>query len=498
MTYKGRVKSATAACAVALLLLIGGLVSSGPAQGNSPWNIGGVSALNIFVDGVCDPGVLQTPITQAEPISSSSPKNIAISGDVFECFAVGAPGPILVDSELFGYKSVNAETVSKVSTGQGAPFTMNVDDTSTFSPNGTLLLNDEEMAYDTKTATSFHVIARGFNGPHGGTTAEQHEVGTLVREQSVLRLVGRAQPTSENGSETAAAKHNGSPTITSPILYLNCRTLTVQTVQAGDDPVVVRSRCYARFEPDGFWLTHAQNVALSPHPGELFELSHLLSTGTIVDQAGGATTISVTVTGVQAFDCFSFVDNQRWIQLVSTTTVKKVPPDTGEFRVNVYDNSGCTGSTVLVLGANDGTNLENTRLSDQDADTDDDGCSDAKELGAGIQAGGLRDPWNVYDVFDTPVGTAGQPGTTGRNSVVNIGDVTRVIGNFNRTDSGKAATPNRNDDILATTLDPSKYHPAYDRGSPVGLFSHNLSSGDGVVNIGDVTRVIAQFNTVCV
>ena len=134
---------------------------------------------------------------------------------------------------------------------------------------------------------------------------------------------------------------------------------------------------------------------------------------------------------------------------------------------------------------------------DDDHDEDGDGCTDWEELGEGMTAGGLRDPFNVYDLFDTPVGTAGQPGTTGRNGVINIGDVNRVIANFNRTDAGKTATPNRNDDILTTVLDPSKYHPAYDRGAPVGPNAWNLSPADGVINIGDVNRVIAQFNTVC-
>jgi len=92
--------------------------------------------------------------------------------------------PIFYDDELVGWASqfghqcphathptttvfgAHPTTVSvKVTAAQVAPFDMSVASTAGFAASGQLLVGAETLTYDSKTATSFHITARGDGMP---------------------------------------------------------------------------------------------------------------------------------------------------------------------------------------------------------------------------------------------------------------------------------------------------------------------------------------------
>ncbi len=130
----------------------------------------------------------------------------------------------------------------------------------------------------------------------------------------------------------------------------------------------------------------------------------------------------------------------------------------------------------------------------QGPDSDGDGCSDAAEEQAAPGSevfGGRRDPDYYWDFFDTP----GQE--NGRDRVVSVSDIGRVVGRFGADDDGGAAAVNRSSDPLSAPP-PSGYHPAFDRSGAIpGQFPWNASPPDGIISIGDIGSVVAQFGHSC-
>ncbi len=119
-----------------------------------------------------------------------------------------------------------------------------------------------------------------------------------------------------------------------------------------------------------------------------------------------------------------------------------------------------------------------------DDDKDDDGCSDAEELGPDERFGGRRDPNNFWDFFDTP-----NVANT-RDQVVNVIDISWLVLRF-----GKTGSP---------AIDPlspppaSGYHSAFDRTAAVPPAERwDLGPADGSINVVDIASMVAQFGHTC-
>ena len=118
-------------------------------------------------------------------------------------------------------------------------------------------------------------------------------------------------------------------------------------------------------------------------------------------------------------------------------------------------------------------------------DSDGDGCDDAFELGSNQVLGGLRDPNNPWDFFDTP------NAANERDQAVSIADVGRVVARF-----GSSGDP---------TGDPfspppaTGYHTAFDRSAaPPGEDLWDLGPPNGDISVADIGAIVAQFGHTCV
>jgi hypothetical protein len=110
-------------------------------------------------------------------------------------------------------------------------------------------------------------------------------------------------------------------------------------------------------------------------------------------------------------------------------------------------------------------------------DYDGDGCDNLHERGPAALAGGLRDPDNVWDFFDTPgAGNA-------REGAISAADVARVVQRFGRNgDNGL--------DPLSPPGAPPAYHTAFDR-LPDG------TGANGSITAQDVAVIVNQFGHSC-
>ncbi len=135
---------------------------------------------------------------------------------------------------------------------------------------------------------------------------------------------------------------------------------------------------------------------------------------------------------------------------------------------------------------------------DLDPDDDNDGCSDLAERGPKVFLGGLRDPHNPWDVFDVPAAPLlardGHVTSTDIFAVIaRFGAADDVPGDFDRS-SDWLSQPNQ---AVLPTGNRANYHPAYDRGMPVGPHAWNLGPPDGGIGSLDIFGVIAQFGLSC-
>ncbi len=138
-------------------------------------------------------------------------------------------------------------------------------------------------------------------------------------------------------------------------------------------------------------------------------------------------------------------------------------------------------ATATAAATPDGTP---TPTIDPSVDTDGDGCTDAQELGSDPGLGGLRDPANFWDFFDTP------DAANVRDKAINLVDIFRVANRFGATgDSGI--------DPLSAPLAAPAYHPAFDRGDQIGDNLWNLGPADGAVALTDVFAIATQFGHTC-
>ena len=135
-----------------------------------------------------------------------------------------------------------------------------------------------------------------------------------------------------------------------------------------------------------------------------------------------------------------------------------------------------------------------------DADDDNDGCTDVRELGSSAGQGGLRSPHNFWDFFDVPTGSG-----LARDHALTAADIAAVVSRFGSNDAAAGAF-NRNSDPLSQpnpAVTPAgaraNYHPAYDRGGPIaGQNPWNLLPSDGSISAGDIAASVVQFGASCV
>jgi hypothetical protein len=134
-----------------------------------------------------------------------------------------------------------------------------------------------------------------------------------------------------------------------------------------------------------------------------------------------------------------------------------------------------------------------------DADDDNDGCADTRELATNPVIGGQRDPLYFWDFFDVPTGPS-----LLRDGAITIADLSAVLLRYGSTDSGPGAFDRYSDPLSLPNLSvgPSgsreNYHPAFDRGPPppTGAPWHLLPA-DGSISITDLAAVVAQFGRNC-
>jgi glucose/arabinose dehydrogenase len=171
-----------------------------------------------------------------------------------------------------------------------------------------------------------------------------------------------------------------------------------------------------------------------------------------------------------------------------------------EVVLTATDSAGLTGSTSIVIGPD----TDGDGVLDQDElfatgtdrlmpDTDGDGCVDGAELGLNPEAGGMRDPLNFWDFFDTP-NASGE-----RDAVVDLNnDLFGVLFRYGTGDEGGKAPVNRYSDPLAPAPRRS-YHPAFDRSpAPPGARPWDLGPPDGSIDLlVDIFGIAAQYGNAC-
>ncbi|MDZ4277610.1 MAG: flexitail domain-containing putative surface protein [Dehalococcoidia bacterium] len=119
-------------------------------------------------------------------------------------------------------------------------------------------------------------------------------------------------------------------------------------------------------------------------------------------------------------------------------------------------------------------------------DFDQDGCWDGREVRRNFESGGLRDPADVWDFYDTP------DSANMRNQVVGLfDDIFGVAGRF-----GASGTPG---DPLAGPIPAAPaYHTAFDRGAQTGAHQWNVAPADGNIDLFiDIFGVAGQFGHDC-
>lgn len=139
----------------------------------------------------------------------------------------------------------------------------------------------------------------------------------------------------------------------------------------------------------------------------------------------------------------------------------------------------------------------NTIPVDLYVDSDDDGCTDDRELQTAASSetlGGRRSAKNFWDFFDTPTGS--WPAVARDGSVTGL-DFFAVLSRFGTNDGDGIAPINRFTDPQA--LPPQiGYHPAFDRGPSSGPNAWNLTAANGSVAGTDFFAMLAQFGHSCI
>lgn len=118
-------------------------------------------------------------------------------------------------------------------------------------------------------------------------------------------------------------------------------------------------------------------------------------------------------------------------------------------------------------------------------DSDRDGCADARETSLNQLIGGIRNPKNFWDFFDTPA--AGNV----RDQIISIADIARVVARFGS--SGPATSIN---DALSNPPAAPAYHAAFDR-TLKGPDPWRAGPANGSITIEDISREVSSFGHSC-
>jgi hypothetical protein len=136
--------------------------------------------------------------------------------------------------------------------------------------------------------------------------------------------------------------------------------------------------------------------------------------------------------------------------------------------------------------AEDGTvTITEEILCSEPPDSDLDGCADLQEIGMTPENGGMRDPNDPWDFFDTP------NSANKRDAAITIADVFAVAGRFGA--AGEAG----GDPQAASVPAAPAYHAAFDRGDQTGANTWNRAPADGTITIEDIFAVAGQFGHDC-
>jgi hypothetical protein len=147
--------------------------------------------------------------------------------------------------------------------------------------------------------------------------------------------------------------------------------------------------------------------------------------------------------------------------------------DTGTVgEANESNNCMTSNGVVVVVGA---------------PDTDLDGCSDQKELGSDPFDGGMRDPSNFWDFYDT------RTVSNVTDRAVTAADVFGLLSRFGATGTAVSA-----EDAQSPPAPPPAYHASYDRGPvPPGQDPWDLTAPNGSISSSDIFALLVQFGHNC-
>lgn len=144
-------------------------------------------------------GTVNTTLTSAIPTASST-----ATINVVDTTGFAASGTIVIGSEIITYSGKTGTSFTGITRGAnpgnfypiGQPVaansvTITVDDTTNFSPAGTILIGTELISYTGKTGTTFTGCTRGAQG----TTAAAHADNSLIQEATAYYGWGQSAST---------------------------------------------------------------------------------------------------------------------------------------------------------------------------------------------------------------------------------------------------------------------------------------------------------------
>lgn len=147
-------------------------------------------------------GTVDTTLTSAIPTAVST-----ADIDVVSTTGFAASGTLVIGSEIITYSGTTATSFTGITRGAnpqiyypiGKPVaannvTITVDDTSNFSPAGTMIIGTELISYTGKTLTTFTGCTRGAQG----TTAAPHPDNSIIQEATAYYGWGQSASTTTN------------------------------------------------------------------------------------------------------------------------------------------------------------------------------------------------------------------------------------------------------------------------------------------------------------
>jgi hypothetical protein len=151
---------------------------------------------------------------------------------------------------------------------------------------------------------------------------------------------------------------------------------------------------------------------------------------------------------------------------ITVTGYFQVFADTKPLNTAIVDPDGLVNET-----REDNNRAELAVQALADIDFDGDGCTNTQELGGIPALGGMRDPYNGWDFFDTPP----------YDRAVSIADINRILDRFG---------------AVAGFPGPPFYSSSFDR-RPIGPNHWNIGPPDGRITIVDIRLAASQFSHTC-